>query len=259
MVNKYLPMKVLISGCSFTSWPLYPSGPNICWPKHLQELRPQDEIELLAEPAAGNQYICESVIRSVLHSKPDHVLVMWSGVSRLDYLTSLEDPAWERMFDSYGFYRRVPPGDKLGYMFSGGHVGTWFANPVAVQMFRQMYKVSSQLSLGHINLMEMVKLQNFLQSKQIPYHFMSYVNYWNHEPQVSRNGDFGVLAHPELKFLVDELDFDRWIFADSNRSCIYDVARQLDDFRDDRFHPGDRAHAQWAKLVNQYLPGSDQS
>lgn len=251
-------MKITIGGCSFTSWSEQPNGPNTCWPRHLQQLRPQDHIELLAEPAAGNQYICESVIRSVLHERPDHVLVMWSGVSRLDYLTSLEDPAWERMFDSYGFYRRIPPGNKLGYIFSGGHAGTWHGNPVAVQMFRQMYKVSNQLSLGYINLMEMVKLQSFLVGKKIPYHFMSYVNYWNDQPWISRNGDFGVMQFPELKFLIDELDFDQWIFADSNRSCIYDVAKKLNSFTEDKFHPGDLAHTQWAELVNQRLSALDQ-
>jgi hypothetical protein len=250
-------MKVAIGGCSFTSWPEYPDGPNICWPAHLNQIRPDLDIELLAEPAAGNQYICDSVIRSVLLSRPDHVLVMWSGVSRLDYLTSLEDPSWERLYDSYGFYRRVPPGNKLGYIFSGGHVGTWYANPTAANMFRQMYKVSSPLSLGYINLMEMIKLQNFLQNLNIPYHFMSYVNYWCHEPQVSRNGDFGVLAFPELKFLVDAIDFDKWIFDNDQRATIFDVAKRLDDFREDGFHPGDQANRYWAELVNQQLPTRD--
>jgi hypothetical protein len=245
---------MLISGCSFTQWPEYPGGPNICWPKYLAELHPDWTINNVSEPAAGNQYIADSVIRSVIKNRPDHVLVMWSGVSRLDFLTSLEDPAWERMFDSYGFYRRVDEcPNTLGYIFSGGQVGTWFNNPVAKQMFTQMYKVSNPLSLGSINLMEMVKTQNFLQNKGIPYHFMSYVNYWTHEEHVSRNGDFGVMALSQLRPLINELDFSRWIFTNDRRDGIFEMAQNAKDFQSDGFHPGDATSKAWAHVVDLVL------
>jgi len=247
-------MKILISGCSFTSWPEYPGGPNICWPKYTQELNPDWEIRMVGEPAAGNQYIADSIIRSVIEQRPDHVLVMWSGVSRLDFLTSLEDPAWERMYDSYGFYRRVDQcPNELGYIFSGGRVGTWFDNPVARQMFTQMYKVSNPASLGSINLMEMVKTQNFLQNKGIPYHFMSYVNYWTTEEHVSRNGDFGVMAIPQLRPLINELDFSRWIFTNNHRDGIFEMAQEANDFQSDGFHPGNATSEAWAHVVDSVL------
>lgn len=245
-------MNILISGCSFTQWPACPGGPNICWPRYFQELNPTDHCYSVAEAAAGNQYICDSVIRSVLKDCPDHVLVMWSGVSRLDYLTSVEDPAWNNLFDSYGFYRRLPD-NKLGYIFSGGGVGTWNSHPVAQQMFKEMYKVSSELSLGTINLMEMVKLQNFLIAKKIPYHFMSYVNYWSEEERVSKNGDFGVYRYPELKFLIDELDFSRWIFTNEQKDGVFELAKELNSWQDDKFHPGDTAQSAWAKFVTERI------
>jgi len=247
-------MNILISGCSFTQWPEYPGGPNICWPKFLADLNPDWNITNIAEPAAGNQYIADSVIRSVIQHRPDQVLVMWSGVSRLDYLTSLADPAWERLFDSYGFYRRVDTcPNQLGYIFSGGQMGTWYKNDVAHKMFYEMYKVSSPESLGAINLMEIVKLQNFLQNKGIPYQFMSYVNYWNTDTHVSPNGDFGVLGFPELKELLSEIDFDPWIFTDSQRNGIYELAKQQQDFQPDGFHPGISSYQQWAQIVHNRL------
>ena len=142
-------MKILISGCSFTQWPEYPGGPNACWPNYITG----HEITNIGEAAAGNQYICDSVIQETLQNDYDMVLVMWSGVSRLDYLTSTEDPAWSELIDTYGFYRRLPD-NKLGWIFSGGQMGTWFKNPVAHKMFYDMYKVSSEYSLASINLME---------------------------------------------------------------------------------------------------------
>jgi hypothetical protein len=242
-------MKFLISGCSFTQWPEYPGGPNICWPRYFQEQNPQIEIKTVAEAAAGNQYIADSVIRNVAEERPDHVIVMWSGVSRLDYLTSLEDPAWDALYDSYGFYRRLP-GNRLGYIFSGGRMGTWFKNPVAHKMFNEMYKVSSDTSLGYINLMEIVKTQNYLKAQGIPYHFMSYVNYWNDQPQVSRNGDFGVMGNRDLAPLVDAIDFDRWIFSDLEKNGLYELSIARNDFQEDGFHPGNATQEGWAREIS---------
>jgi hypothetical protein len=245
-------MKVLISGCSFTQWPEYPGGPNICWPRYFQEQNPNYSIRNVGEAAAGNQYIADSVVRAVLEQRPDHVMVMWTGVSRLDYLTSVEDPAWDALFDSYGFYRRIPGGN-LGWIFSGGQMGTWFKHPVAHKMFNEMYKVSSDTSLAWINLMEIVKTQNFLQAQSIPYHFMSYVNYWTTSPEVSRNGDFGVLGNRALQPLVDAIDFDRWIFADDQRNGIYELSKQRNSFQPDGFHPGDDVQQEWANLISSRL------
>lgn len=244
-------MNILVSGCSFTQWPEYPGGPNICWPRFLQEINPNNQITNVAEAAAGNQYICDSIIRKVLEQRPDHVIVMWSGVSRLDYLTSLEDAAWDALFDSYGFYRRLP-GNKLGWIFSGGQMGTWFKNPVAHKMFYEMYKVSSELSLASINLMEIVKLQNFLKAQNIPYHFMSYVNYWTDQEHVSPNGDFGVMRYKDLAPLINSIDWDRWIFS-NNRDGIYELAKEMDSFQADGFHPGDDVQAKWAELINSRI------
>jgi hypothetical protein len=245
-------MKVLISGCSFTQWPQYPGGPNICWPKYLHDLHPDWQIKSLAEAGAGNQYICDSVIRELSENSYDTVLVMWSGVSRLDYLTSLEDDAWEKLFDSYGFYRRLP-NNKLGWIFSGGQFGTWYKNPVAHKMFYEMYKVSSRLSLANINLMEIVKLQNYLEANRINYRFTSYVNYWTTGEYISPNGDFGVYDFPELQSIINQINFNKWMFLDDQKNTIYDLALANNDFQDDKFHPGANTHRQWAELLSKDL------
>jgi hypothetical protein len=237
-------MKILVSGCSFTKWPEYPGGPNVCWPRYITD----HEIVNVGEAAAGNQYICDSVIRETLQNDYDMVLVMWSGVSRLDYLTDVTDPAWNELFDSYGFYRRIN-GTPLGYIFSGGQIGTWFKNPVAHKMFYEMYKVSSNTSLGTINLQEMVKLQEYLKSKNIPYRFMSYVNYWGSGEYVSPNGDFGVADHKYLKLYTDAIDWSKWIFTNDMRDGIYEMAKSENSFTDDGFHPSSLIHQRWAEFI----------
>jgi len=257
MVSINISMNILISGCSFTQWPEYPAGPNTCWPRYLQELEPTWTVKNIGEAGAGNQYISDGIVRHILENpriQYDRVLVMWSGVSRLDYLTGLEDPAWQELFTNYGFYRRVDGcPDKLGYIFSGGQMGTWFANPIAEKMFREMYKVSSPLSLATINIMEMIKLRGFLESRGIDYRFMSYVNYWGLEDNLSRNGDFGIGKFPEVQRLLQDMDWSKWIFTDERRNGIYEMAVANNDLQDDRFHPATATQQAWAELVRQKL------
>jgi hypothetical protein len=180
------------------------------------------------------------------------VLVMWSGVSRLDYLTDVTDPSWNSLFDSYGFYRRLNNG-KLGWIFSGGQMGTWYKNPVAHKMFYEQYKVSSPLSLAHINLGEIVRLQNYLKAKNIQYRFMSYVNYWNNKEHLSPNGDFGINDFPELQYMLRDISWDKWIFTNEDRDGIYEMAKELNDFMPDGFHPGSTAHQQWAEFITSRI------
>jgi hypothetical protein len=241
-------MKILVSGCSFTKWPEFPGGPNTCWPRYIAN----HDITNIGEAAAGNQYICDSVIQETLQNDYDMVLVMWSGVSRLDYLTDVSDPDWSALFDSYGFYRRLNNG-KLGWIFSGGQMGTWYKNPVAHKMFYEQYKVASPLSLAHINLSEMIKLQQYLKSKNIPYRFMSYVNYWNDLEYVSPNGDFGIMGFPEIQYMIKSIDWNQWIFSNGNHDGIYELSKELNDFMSDGFHPGSIAHQRWAELITSRI------
>ena len=251
-------MELLISGCSFTFWPQEPGSiENICWPSHLAKLRPQDSITNLAEPGAGNLYISNSIVDEISkHPKRyDMVLIMWSGVSRLDFLTDLTNPGWEDLFVDYNFYRRVPNAtNKLGYIFSGGNMGVWYQNATGRRIFNELYKVSGNISLAYSNLIEIVKCQEFLKSRNMPYRFMSYVNYWTTEGYMSPNGDFGVLAFPELKALIAQIDFSRWIFSDDKRNGIYEMAKSAEDYHGDRFHPGAETNRRWAEIVIQQLP-----
>lgn len=250
-------MKTFISGCSFTHWPAEPgSERNICWPAHLHHHLSSIDITNVAEPGAGNRYIADSVVQAICNQPDtyDMILVMWSGVSRLDFLTNLTDPDWGDLYDDYGFYRRVDScPNTLGYIFSGGQLGPWFRHAASTPLFREMYKVSDHLSLAYQNLIEIVKCQEFIKSKNIPYKFMSYVNYWNDQTNLSPNGDFGVYAHPEVSHLIKSIDFENWIFLNDSKDGIYEMAKAADDYHGDRFHPGITTHQQWAKIVADRL------
>jgi hypothetical protein len=66
-------MRIAVSGCSFT----YNSWPNFLdfhW-----------QVTNLAWPGAGNKYIADSIIHATSINTYDLVLVMWSGITRLDF------------------------------------------------------------------------------------------------------------------------------------------------------------------------------
>lgn len=250
-------MKILVSGCSFTHWPEEPgSDKNICWPTYLKQQISNCDITNLAEPGAGNLYIANSIAKALINDpdKYDMILVMWSGITRLDFLTDLTNDDWLALFESYGFYRRVEGfSNRLGYIFSGGQVGPWIQNPATRNLFREMYKISNNVSLAHSNLIEIVKTQELLKQKNIPYKFMSYVNYWNDKSNVSPNGDFGVMGKPELQSLINAIDFSKWIFSDSDKNCIYELAKHNNDYHGDKFHPGITTHQQWVDIMMKHL------
>jgi hypothetical protein len=96
-----------------------------------------------------------------------------------------------------------------------------------------------------------------LVSQNIPFHFMSYVNYWHDRDNCSPNGDFGVFKFPELKCLTNAIDWSRWIFENEKRDGIYEMAKTNQDYNGDKFHPGAKTNEQWANIVSAYLPPAD--
>ena len=220
----------------------------------------------LAQMAAGNQYIANSVITELSRNDYDHVLVMWSGLTRLDFLTDIVNPDWHKILEDYRFYNTLKD-TKLAYVFSGGRRGSWQdADSLIRKTFHTQYRVSSDESLGAASLLEMIKLQSYLKTRKINYHFMSYVNYWNSQ-QYRPNGNFGIYQFSELSALAEQIDFDSWIFQDSDKNGLFELSESMDDYIDNgnypRYwphpenrpgsHPGLKASERWANLVSERL------
>lgn len=247
-------MNILVSGCSFTF--CHNDGGNWTgsyvpnhWPNHLDK---RFKVTNIGRFAARNQYIANGVISELSQKDYDHVLVMWSGLTRLDILTDVSDSTWLDILKEYHFYG-VLKNTKLAYVFSGGLNGSWRdADSLINKMFNNTYKMSSRPSLATNSLLEMIKLQNYLKHRNINYHFMSYVNYWNDKENLI-NGNFGLFQYPELQYLIKQIDFSKWIFSDKQYNGVYELALKNNDFYDDNFHPGLSADKAWAELINSYL------
>jgi hypothetical protein len=199
----------------------------------------------LSLPGAGNKYIADSIIHYVNQSHYDIVLVMWSGLTRLDI--PLSDTSW---FDNYTNKSYLEMAGGTHYIMSGGQVGNWLEHPMAKILFENTYKFTQFKDLALLSLLEMIKLQYFLQSKNIKYYFMSYINYWNQpEDWVSKNLDCGINNYPILDNIIKEIDFSRWIFLNENKDGLFELAVQNNDLLDDDYHPAKTTQNQWGEIV----------
>lgn len=124
-------------GCSMTQyrWPTWADIVGTCWNK----------FENWGRPGAGNQYIFNKVIecnaRNNFNSN-DTVLIMWSGISRIDYY---QYNAWGHLHSMY------PDKNKLDYPVCcpDGYEILSFAYMQAIEEFLKSKKVTFKMMTWH--------------------------------------------------------------------------------------------------------------
>lgn len=230
--------KSLSSGCSFTAgnWEIEFNR----YFKHYDS----------AYPGAGNKYIADSIIHLSSLEQYDCVVVMWSGLTRLDF--PIVNHSYFNNYFNQSMLGHTAANTK--YIMSGGQIGNWLEDPMAKLFYENIYKFMSFEDLALLSLLEMIKLQGHLKSKNIKYYFMSYINYWN-QPQdwFSPNLDRGLNNYPTLDHIVNQIDFDQWIFLNDNKDGVYELAQWNNDFLDDNYHPGPTTQRIWGEFVLEKL------
>jgi hypothetical protein len=124
-------------GCSMTQyrWPTWADIVGTCWNK----------FENWGRPGAGNQYIFNSVIECDARNNfnsDDTVLIMWSGISRIDYY----------QFNSWGhLHSTYPEKNKLDYPVCcpDGYEILSFAYIRAIEEFLKSKKVAFKMMAWH--------------------------------------------------------------------------------------------------------------
>jgi hypothetical protein len=210
-------MKFLTSGCSFTGYK------NTGWPVWLQNF---GHVKNLAMPGAGNQYISESTILELcLNSyQYDCVMIMWSGLQRQDYIV-----------DKLASSNNLPVHNDVYYFPSGDFI--------VDKKYVEIVKTGNECTRAIKSLLEIIKLQNYLQNNKIKYYFMSYINYWNNEEDLV-NRNFGIHKYEILKKLAENINFSNFIFAENNK-CLYEICLDNNFLDDDNFHPGTTGIDNW--------------
>ncbi len=229
-------MNLLVNGCSFSrgpgSWPYFVNCTNLT---------------NLAQAGAGNSYIHESTVFELSQRSYDYVIVMWSGISRIDFKVEDERYFHDSSFTSkYQKQRNDWPGKVIypvndqdfvddNWVFGDGIINNE-KGLVSKNFLNGIYKYLGNDEFVYHFLQKIVALESFLKSQQIPYLFSFYKNY---------------LDELRKSPLFNLLNKDRMI-ADVT---LAEIAAIYNSYAEDGLHPGDLAHKAWADIVNKKING----
>lgn len=229
---------MLVNGCSFSR------GPK-SWPYYLAEYLNVDLVNL-AQSGAGNTYIQESTVDELSQRAYDYVVIMWTGLSRLDYRVSeiskfsqsSYTSKYQKTRNDWAEKNIVPVNDQDyvadNWVFGCGHINS--ETPVVESgLFDGVYKHLDYSQLVYHSLQKIIALQSFLKSTNNNYLFTFYQDYIN---------DFQM--HPTLYRLLDQ---QKMYIADN----LYSIAKKHNDYADDNLHPGIKSHESWAKLIKNAI------
>lgn len=231
-------MRILVNGCSFSRGPC-------SWPTHIASLLSADLVNL-AQAGAGNIYISQTTQAELTEREYDLVLIMWSGLERVDLqvenISQFNDTPYTSFYQSKknDWPEKVifPINDQnyvqKDWVFGVGHIN---CDPFLVNngLFTNQYKYQGFNQHLQRSLYNMISLQNFCKVKNIPYAFAFYHDY----------------VHQFKKYpaLSSQLDWS-YIY---NKINLFDIAQQISNFDIDGIHPGHIAHKQWAEHFYKFL------
>lgn len=221
-------MRILTNGCSFSR------GPT-AWPNHIARWFGADLVNL-AQSGAGNTYISRSTIMELQKRFYDLVLIMWSGLERIDLqvedIDFFDDTTYTSKYQSSqnDWPEKIvwPINDQdyveKNWVFGCGHLNS---DPfiLKTRLFEYQYKYQGFDDHAARSFQDMLCLESYLQSRNIPYAFAFYKNY---------------IAN--IQKHIDQLDTTHVYIATN----MFDLAVSLNDWDPDGLHPGARAQETWA-------------
>lgn len=230
--------RVVASGCSFTSNEYSNDPEPWAWPNHLA-INHKLQVYNLAVAGAGNDHICRSLMvfleKNNFDPKETLVAVMWSGVGRIDFLTSSGVPTSQRKYNYT---------DQTRLIFGGQW---WNGNKsVTVEQLMMDYaKHQNNHSFALKSWLAMTSLESYLKSQGYPYFFTSFVNYKNN---FIRGDAISVNYESLLADMNLSLDKSAWLpLADTD--YLGDWCKKNNMLTVDNWHPGVDGPNYWTRDV----------
>lgn len=161
---------ILVSGCSFT-YNNHESAP-VTWPYYLRDFAGIEEVYDCSQMSSGSNHIFNSIVNEIetntnINPKETLVLIMWSGLTRTDFIAGQDiTTPWHNVsnyhFDSKFATLTVIPDAKN-------------KTPVAElsKQYRVLIDPNAQI---YESLLKIIALQQFLESKNFQYVFMSWMD-----------------------------------------------------------------------------------
>ena len=218
-------MNTLIVGCSF-----------------VEELQQQQisfsktPCKLIGRPGAGNALLAQIVLDEVAKTPPNRVIVLWSGINRIDVTVGTELAQLARS------YRRwITVVDGVTWASAGGTSGSWqrLAPFELQQVFKTHYIENSQKYFTNRTLTSIILVQNLLKVQGIDCQ-MSFIYDPTQPTEDFLDHTLGTLDTESVLYnLVD------WTKFQHQTAPLYNWAREQNGLQNDQFHPRPELTIEW--------------
>ena len=233
-------MKNLITfGCSFTDIDgehlLSQRGgifkyrePPKSWSVELARLTDSNPI-CRGKGGAGNSYITNRIYETVDDSDNSVVIVMWSGIDRVDRAVSRDE---FYHFDKYTI--------KDNWLHSGGKIG-WDNSKIRDRYWYNYFKSYHTEEDSYIQtLQHMIGVQEFLSNRKIPYLFLTYKDIFTDR---FRN-------YKRAKNLENLINWDKFHFPNGEFGGEFEWVKDNNlTWEEDKQHPSSESHRKFAEYL----------
>lgn len=224
-------LRTLIVGCSFVSRLTYRFDTDL--PVNAQKYH------VIDNSGAGNTALAACVLQAVSEQKYERVIVLWTGVNRLDQPMSSNLGISNRsMISQTGNILWHHSGGKLG---AGVEVG---ASSVLKNIFYEqyLYAENNKQYLSDLTLMSIASVQGVLVKQGIPYQMGFIYNAYKPAAKDPNEHTLGKLDRSSPLFrLIDWYSFTQY-------QPPYEWAKQNNKLEADHFHPTRNAMIEWFRL-----------
>jgi hypothetical protein len=232
-------MPTLIVGCSFCStlgeqksdqWQLHP------------------DVVVRATSGTGNQAMAARVAFECSRYNYDRVIVIWSGINRLDTLITRDlhetYPGAKQHSPEYSF---CTPLEQSVWYHSGGQAGswTWKDCPSEIhQIFKTQYLGANSRYLTDISLCSVFYTQSFLEKLNIEYQMSFIYNPFAEWSHTKHEHYFGTIDKQSAYYsLVD------WTKIDITNTAFEWANQDFNRLENDQLHPTRNAMKEWIDLT----------
>jgi hypothetical protein len=231
-------MKTLIVGCSFVA--------NICvdTPGDLVPRINQQRFDARGTSGAGNQSIAARVIYECSLQQYQQVVVLWSGINRLDYPIGVHlHDVQPCDFDGNKLYPYYTEMGRMAWYHSGGYRLGYEGDTCPdflKNWFTQQYKSGGRRYFSELTLMSIIQTQGFLKSINMPCQ-MSFIYdvHSDYSKTAIEPGCGQIVTSSPLYKLVDWNQFTAQIPP-------YEFAQSRNELADE-FHPRFATMIEWFK------------
>lgn len=204
---------------------------------------------VLSSPGSGNQALAARTIYELSQNKYDQVVVLWSGINRLDFPVSAE---LNRTFPEYKSNTWVACCDvgAMVWFHSGGILGSGtrkLAAPLDVikKFFQAQYlgTTSGSQYLTELTLLSIISTQAVLEKMKIPYQMGFIYDTQRSIPGGREEHCHGLMCkETPLYSVVDWSKFTKF-------ESPYEWAKQQNRLENDQYHPTRNAMVDWFRLA----------